>query len=345
VDTAMYKATLALALCAMFALAIALRGGHHMTMGIPAKPVITKELVDSINSGNYGWKADLNVGSAVAGITKDEARSLCGAKKGGPKLDAKPVEPSTVIASLPTAFSAITQWPQCPSISTIRDQSACGSCWAFGAVEAMSDRTCIGLKKNVSLSAGAMAFCCDSCGDGCNGGYPSAAWQYWTSTGVPEEPCYPYPFPSCDHHMPGSKNPCPAKEYSSPSCPAKCTNTTWKGPDWKLDRHHGKSAYSINGVAQIQADILKNGPVEAAFDVYEDFLTYKSGVYSHQSGEFLGGHAIKILGWGVDQSGTPYWIIANSWNPNWGNNGYFWMLRGQDECGIEDGVVAGIAKD
>lgn len=30
-------------------------------------------------------------------------------------------------------------------MSTIRDQSACGSCWAFAAVEAMSDRACIKL--------------------------------------------------------------------------------------------------------------------------------------------------------------------------------------------------------
>jgi len=92
------------------------------------------------------------------------------------------------------------------------------------------------------------------------------------------------------------------------------------------------------------ADVYKNGPVTAAFDVYEDFLTYTSGVYQHKTGEYLGGHAVKILGWGVD-SGTPYWIIANSWNADWGNKGFFWMLRGKDECGIEDGVVAGLAKD
>ncbi|KAJ9590993.1 hypothetical protein L9F63_027798, partial [Diploptera punctata] len=96
---------------------------------------------------------------------------------------------------------------------------------------------------------------------------------------------------------------------------------------------------------QIQLEILKNGPVEASFDVYEDFLHYKSGVYQHQNGDYLGGHAVKILGWGVDKTTkTPYWIIANSWNSDWGENGYFLMLRGTDECSIESGIVAGIPK-
>ena len=88
---------------------------------------------------------------------------------------------------------------------------------------------------------------------------------------------------------------------------------------------------------------MTHGPVEAAFDVYEDFPTYKSGVYTHTTGSFLGGHAIKILGWGVE-NGTPYWLVANSWNEDWGDKGFFKIARGSDECGIEDGVVAGLPK-
>ena len=44
------------------------------------------------------------------------------------------------------------------------------------------------------------------------------------------------------------------------------------------------------------------------------------GVYKHVSGSPLGGHAIKILGWGVED-GIPYWLCANSWNTDWGDNG------------------------
>jgi len=86
---------------------------------------------------------------------------------------------------------------------------------------------------------------------------------------------------------------------------------------------------------------MTNGPVEASFEVYDDFPTYKSGVYYYTKGAALGGHAIKIVGWGVE-GGVPYWRVANSWNGDWGDKGFFKIRRGTNECGIEAGVVAGI---
>lgn len=68
-----------------------------------------------------------------------------------------------------------------------------------------------------------------------------------------------------------------------------------------------------------------------------------TGVYQHKVGKALGGHAIRILGWG-EEDGTPYWLIANSWNTDWGENGYFKILRGEDESGIESEITAGIPK-
>ena len=79
---------------------------------------------------------------------------------------------------------------------------------------------------------------------------------------------------------------------------------------------------------------MTKGPVEAGFTVFEDFLTYKSGVYQHKTGSRLGGHAIKILGWGVE-NGVKYWLVANSWNEDWGDKGFFKILRGSNHCGIE----------
>lgn len=157
-----------------------------------------------------------------------------------------------------------------------------------------------------------MNSCCTSCGDGCDGGFPGGAYNYWAGTGVVTDSCDPYSLPPCSHHLPNATNPppCPANEYPTPKCVRKCNDSEV----WASSIHHGGKVYSITkGAAAIQAEILANGPVTTAFSVYEDFLSYSGGVYKHTTGSLLGGHAVKILGWGVDGT-TPYWIIANSWN-------------------------------
>ncbi|KAA3669771.1 cathepsin B, partial [Paragonimus westermani] len=88
-------------------------------------------------------------------------------------------------------------------------------------------------------------------------------------------------------------------------------------------------------------ELTRNGPMEATFDVYADFVNYDKGIYYHIAGEYMGGHAVKLLGWGVT-NGTKYWLLANSWNEDWGEKGFFRILRGVDECGIESDVVAGM---
>jgi cathepsin B len=45
------------------------------------------------------------------------------------------------LKAVPASFDSRTQWPSC--IHDIRDQQKCGSCWAFGASEILSDRFCI----------------------------------------------------------------------------------------------------------------------------------------------------------------------------------------------------------
>jgi len=68
----------------------------------------------------------------------------------------------------------------------------------------------------------------------------------------------------------------------------------------------------VKTVANIQKELIESGPVTVAMTVYEDFEAYSSGVYQHVTGKSLGGHAIKLIGWGVD-NGTPYWTLVNSW--------------------------------
>jgi cathepsin B len=221
-------------------------------------------------------------------------------------------------------------------------------------VEAMSDRYCIHFKEQVDISAEDLLSCCETCGNGCEGGYLGAAWSFWTKKGGifspggglvtggqygTNEGCQPYTLPHCDHHEPGPYQNCSGMK-KTPKCEKTCISGYSK--TYKQDKHYGKSAYSVSrSVSQIQTEIMTNGPVEGAFTVYSDFPTYRSGVYQHTTGKPLGGHAIRILGWGTE-NGTPYWLIANSWNPSWGDNGFFKMIRGRDDCGIESSITAGM---
>jgi cathepsin B len=68
-------------------------------------------------------------------------------------------------------------------------------------------------------------------------------------------------------------------------------------------------------------------------------MTYKSGIYQHVTGAQQGGHAVEIVGYGVE-NGVLFWKIKNSWGPKWGEQGYFRMLKGVNECGIEELVIS-----
>merc|ERR1712187_102291 len=96
---------------------------------------------------------------------------------------------------------------------------------------------------------------------------------------------------------------------------------------------------TANGVSGIQQAIMAGGPMEVAFTVNSDFENYASGIYHHVTGGPVGGHAVKVVGWG-EEGGVKYWKIANSWNPYWGEKGYFRIRRGNNEGGIEDQAIA-----
>jgi len=89
--------------------------------------------------------------------------------------------------------------------------------------------------------------------------------------------------------------------------------------------------------------LYNNWPVEGAFSVYADFPNYKSWVYKHTTWGYLWWHAIKVIWWWVE-NGVKYWLCVNSWNEDWGDKGTFKILRGQNHCGIEQQMVAGMPR-
>lgn len=247
-------------------------------------------------------------------------------------------------------------------IGNIRTQSRCGSCWAVSVAAMLTDRRCIHKSKNnlpieplpFELSA-ADLLSCSGAGD-CNTGGPYYALGYAVKNGLvsganasyyptgnctrdyrtddPPTPfhpryCMPYPFPY----------ECCIWGCEMQTCSKECTNINWNNT-YQQDKQYlaGGAQYALkqgyfrgaNQIPKIQEEILKNGPVVAVMYAYRDFLVYKSGIYVADNSTYnqagANGHAIRILGWGEgkDASGNTkkYWLVANSYGTNWGENGY-----------------------
>ena len=125
--------------------------------------------------------------------------------------------------------------------------------------------------------------------------------------------------------------------YRTPACPKECETDT---RDFKKDKHFASSSYGVRGGKHAEG-VDELGTLSVSLTVYEDFETYTGGVYQHTTGKALGGHAIKMID-AVSKT-APYWLCVNSWNEGWGLNGMVKIMRGNNECGIESGVVAGEA--
>eukprot|EP00295_Goniomonas_pacifica_P018108 CAMPEP_0175855522 /NCGR_PEP_ID=MMETSP0107_2-20121207/27972_1 /TAXON_ID=195067 ORGANISM="Goniomonas pacifica, Strain CCMP1869" /NCGR_SAMPLE_ID=MMETSP0107_2 /ASSEMBLY_ACC=CAM_ASM_000203 /LENGTH=316 /DNA_ID=CAMNT_0017171491 /DNA_START=8 /DNA_END=958 /DNA_ORIENTATION=+ len=237
-------------------------------------------------------------------------------------------------SAVPSSFDPRQKWKGC--IGPILDQAECGSCWAFGAAETASDRKCISAAEN-GLNATFLQLApldLVECGGegGCEGGMPYEAMEWIKDEGLVTEKCLPYlkseggPIPTC------SDEPC-LNFVDTPSCKRRCSDSS----SYESDKHKLAKVYSVDA-SQLKAELSTNGPVEVAFTVYEDFLHYKSGVYKHTSGSALGGHAVKMIGYGTE-NGQDYWLVQNSWTTSWGDGGYFKIAPG--ECGIDDSAVTG----
>uniref|UniRef100_A0A182PHW9 Peptidase C1A papain C-terminal domain-containing protein n=1 Tax=Anopheles epiroticus TaxID=199890 RepID=A0A182PHW9_9DIPT len=241
---------------------------------------------------------------------------------------------------LPASFDARQKWSYCPSMNMVRNQGCCDSSYAVAAVSTMTDRWCVHSEGKAQFNFGAfdVISCCHRCGFGCDGGVPNAVWHYWVENGITSggafgthQGCQSYPFDVCKKS--GEAN-------NAPLCLRLCQpgyNVTYAE-----DKHYGRVAYTVpKDEERIMYEVFNFGPAQATFTMYTDFVQYKSGVYRHTFGVRVGTHSVKVMGWGVENN-VKYWLCANSWGAQWGDDGFFKIVRGEDHLNFETNVVAGL---
>ena len=219
---------------------------------------------------------------------------------------------SPPISGLPTSFDWRNYNTQ-NYVTSVRDQGNCGSCWAFATAGALESYTLIkdnspGLSLNLAEQ---ILVSCSGAGS-CSGGYIDRASSFIRDAGLPQESCYPYTVTngSCGN-----------------ACPNWQSNSDWIG-SWSY------VATTSPALDAIKNALYTHGPLVTTMDVYTDFFSYRSGIYSYTWGNYEGGHAVLIVGFDdTDQ----HFIVKNSWGNGWGEGGFFNIAYTQISYPVEFG--------
>lgn len=262
----------------------------------------------------------------VFGITKfsdmfeDEfAKTMLGYKAGNRPSNA------TVLAvnDLPRDVPASVDWRKKGAVSSVKDQGNCGSCWAFSATEEIESQVFMKTGKLPILST-QQIISCDKTDDGCDGGNTETAYAYVKKAGGLDT-ASDYPDKS---HKTGRTGKCTwdHKKAVQVAGFSYATKHCEKGPCKHQDEDALAAALATKGPVSICVNAGGNG-----------WQVYKKGVFKKKCSGAASelDHCVQLVGY--DKSGpTPYWIVRNSWNTDWGIEGYMHLKMGENLCGVAD---------
>ena len=274
-------------------------------------------LQEKLRKENAGYKIKLNDifiadmrGEAhqIGGlIIPDEVKEKAKNKK--PKLDKK--------IKLPASYTV-------SGMSSIKNQSSCGACWAFatsGVVEYLTGKNDLSEKEYVECVTTDTDP--DYGNNGCSGGWYGYSLDYTKRFGVSPESCFPYDASDADN------------------CSDKCSNPSWKAYVTNADKYAHWGDPDPSYISTLKNYVYNYGPVAVSMYVPRDgsFDTYSGGVYHYADTAFNQdgrGHAVVVCGWDDSKGTGGAFYVRNSWGTSWGENGYFWIAY---EDMADDGKV------
>jgi len=268
------------------------------------------DLIDAHNAiGNATYTLAMN---HLGDLTRAEYRALLGLK---PSLRSPAHFDNTLetekALSVGAPVAASVDWRMKKAVTPVKNQGSCGSCWSFATTGVIEGALAVSTGSLVSLSEQQLIDCSSNAkydNQGCNGGLMDNAFQYLlVAGGITTEALYPYM-----------------------SVQSKCRT--------KMPAFTAKIASFVDVPPQREdrlAEAANLGPVAVAVEAdSEAFQFYSSGVFNDQSCGTALDHAVLLVGYGTDARAGDYWIIKNSWGPQWGDKGYIRLQKGNNMCGV-----------
>uniref|UniRef100_A0A6P7GFU4 Cathepsin L-like proteinase n=1 Tax=Diabrotica virgifera virgifera TaxID=50390 RepID=A0A6P7GFU4_DIAVI len=186
------------------------------------------------------------------------------------------------------------------AVLAVKDQAACGSCWAFSTTGALEGQLAIHKNQTIPLSEQELMDCDDE-NYACSGGYADVAFEYIEANGISSESQYEY--------------------------------TQKKGECRKVEN---KPVSSISGWLGVPSDedalieaVAQYGPVSVSVFANNDWSLYGGGIFDHDDCRSNPNHAVLAVGYTENS-----WIVKNSWGASWGEEGYIRLALGKNECQI-----------
>ena len=207
-------------------------------------------------------------------------------------------------------------WRTKNAVTEVKNQQLCGSCWAYSSTGAIEGINAIVTGELRSLSEQQLVDCDIALDNGCHGGLMDYAFDFVIANGgMDTEIDYPY-----------------------------------VGEDGVCDpSRNNRHVVTIDGYEDVPQNdekallrAVSHQPVSVAIEADQRaFQLYVAGVFDDEECGTSLNHGVLAVGYGTDYNGThhiPYWLVKNSWGPEWGDKGYIKLRRGvlasEGLCGV-----------